>query len=206
MSEVTTGPRPEHFPLTTPTNSVEKESELQPATLSRPTGAASLDHKARANSASSSHEVPETRNAIVFDNCSSESSKSAYEEGSDTSFSNGSSSSSPNSLSPDSLHRTFPESNILKTSVLFDDSLIPKQKTVVLCNPAANHDLDTVSPNNFVPEELGALSGNCTQEDPNAKSREIPDSASDDDSDTFSPVGPRSLSSASSRSSQAPRH
>ncbi|KAJ5177386.1 uncharacterized protein N7500_000085 [Penicillium coprophilum] len=222
MSEATTGPRLEHSLPTMLKNPAEKEPELQPATLSQPTGATSLDHKARTNSASSSHEVLETRNAIVFDHCSSENFESAFEEGSDTFFSNGSSSSSPNSLSPDSLHTTFPESNMLKTSVLFDDSSEKKPssqsvsisdtssqsdseaETVVLCNPAANHDLDTVSPNNLVPEELSALSGNCTQENPNAKSRETPDSASDDDSDTFSPVGPRSLSSASSRSSQAP--
>ncbi|KAJ5355676.1 hypothetical protein N7517_010285 [Penicillium concentricum] len=232
MSEASTGPRSENPLLTMCDIPAEKESDVKPITISNSPAVTSLDLEAKAMSASSSHEVHEPRNAIVSDNSSpgsSDSSDSSSESGYDASM-NGSSSSSPNSLSPDSLNKTSPENNVLKTSDLLDDysekspscrhravwetssQSDSDAETVILCNSAANHDLDTISTDNSGIEEPCALSGDCTQGNPDAERRDTADSASDDGSDspsqdpsdTFSPVGPRSLSPASSRSSQAP--
>ncbi|CAI7596084.1 unnamed protein product, partial [Penicillium glandicola] len=83
-------------------------------------------------------------------------------------------------------------------------------ETVILWNPAPDNGPVTVFVDNSASEEPGIISGDCIQGDPDVDNGNTSDSASDDGSDsssqncpaTFSPVGPRSLSPASSTSSQ----
>ncbi|KGO43134.1 hypothetical protein PEX1_057840 [Penicillium expansum] len=228
MPEASTGPRSEFPPLVIRGKHPQENCELQPVAIFYSPTVTSLDLEAKANSHSSSDEVPDSGSAFASDNSSPDSSDSSSDDESDTFSSNGSNSSSPNSSSPDSLHTTFPDSNILKPSDLFDDGFeenVESQlraawdtssqsdsdaETVILCNPTARSDSDTVSTKNFDPEESGTVSGDFIQGDPRAEKSDTSDSASDNGSDsssqefsdTFSPTGPRSHSPASSTSSQ----
>lgn len=163
MPETPTEPTSEPPTIAMCNEPLQENYELQLGGMSDSLAAVSLDVEHKAKSDSSAPGVPDSRSAIEL-NCSSPDSSDSSSEGeSETFSSDGSNSSSPNSSSPNSLQTAFPDSNVLKTGDLFDDTSKENQntqlstawdasfqsdsdvETVVLWNPAAKNDCDMVS-------------------------------------------------------------
>lgn len=171
---------------------LRKNCDLQPVTMSHSLTATSLhiEAKGKPNSSSShaSHEVPGTRSAIASDNSSPDNSDPSSDDGSDTFSSNGSDSSSPNSSSPTSLNTTFPESNVLKTSGLFDDC--PEENSNnqanTICDTSSGSDSDAetvILRNPAAPNDSGAVLADNSKESSDTQSSAIWDTSSQSGSD-----------------------
>ncbi|KAF7522973.1 hypothetical protein PCG10_006931 [Penicillium crustosum] len=168
---------------------IRKNCELQPVTMSHSLTATSLDIEAKAKpSSSSSHGVSGTRSAIASDNSSPGNSDSSSDDGSDTFSSNGSDLSSPTSSSPITLNTTFPESNVLKISGLFDDyhKENPNTQPIAICDTSSlsNSDAETVILRN--PAALnnsGAAPADNCNEISNSQSSATWDTSSQSESD-----------------------
>jgi hypothetical protein len=192
---------------------LQENYELQLSGMSDSLAAVSLDVEPKAKSDSSSPEVPGNCCAIEFDCSSPDSSDSSSEDGSGIFSSDGSNSSSPNGSSPNSLQTTFPDSNVLKTSDLFEDTSKESQnpqlnavwdtssqsdsdvETVILWNPAAKNDCDMDSaddPTEDSNTETSTAWDASSQSDSDAETVILGKAASKDDADMVFPNNPGS--------------
>lgn len=125
---------------------------------------------------------------MASDNSCPDSSDSSSDDGSNTSSSNGSDSSSPSSSSPASLNTTFPESNVLKTSGLFDDrpEENPDTEPITICGTSSQSSSDTetvILRNPAAPNDSGAVPADNSKESSNTQSSAIWDTSSQSESD-----------------------
>ena len=187
---------------------LQENYKLQLGDMSDSLAPVTVDVEPKAKSDSSSLEVPDNRPAIESECSSPDSPDSSSEDGADIFSSDGSNTSSPNSSSPNSLQTAFPDSSVLKTSDLFDDTSKENQntqlstawdtssqsdsdvETVILWDPAATNDCDMNSADD--PTEDSNTQGSTawdasSQSNSDAETVILGKTASKDDADTVFP-------------------